>query len=86
MATVVIFHEVEDVEHWLASTNRDKIFKANGITVTTLVEPTRTNRVGLLVDTPDMDTLERVIGSEDAAVAMSEDGVRAGTIVLFVES
>ena len=35
MATHVIFHEVDDVEHWLSSPKREEVFGPMGITVRT---------------------------------------------------
>jgi hypothetical protein len=85
MATVIVYHQVDDVEHWLASTNRDSVFGALGITVRPFVERVPNHRVGLLVDTPDLDTFERAMGSLAAADAMAADGVRPDTLVILVE-
>ena len=51
MATHVIFHEVDDVEHWLSSPKREEVFGPMGITVRTFRDPQRSNRVGLIVET-----------------------------------
>lgn len=37
MATYVITHEVDDVEHWLNSPKREEVFGPMGITVTPTV-------------------------------------------------
>jgi hypothetical protein len=50
------------------------------------VDPEKTNRVGLIVDVPDMETFQRTLESEAAAEAMKFDGVRPETIVTLVES
>jgi len=86
MATVMIFHEVDDVEHWLASPQREELFGPLGITVRTFIDPAKTNRVGLIVDVPDMDTFQQVMESAEAADAMKFDGVRPETIQILVES
>jgi hypothetical protein len=86
MATVIILHEVDDVEHWLASPLRDETFGPLGMTVRTFIDPAKSNRVGLTVDVPDMETFQRTMESEVAADAMSSDGVRTDTVVLLVES
>ena len=39
MATLMIFHEVDDVEHWLASPKREELFGPLGITVRTFRDP-----------------------------------------------
>ncbi|MDT0170916.1 hypothetical protein [Pseudarthrobacter sp. BRE9] len=79
-------HEVDDVEHWLSSSKREEIFGPAGITVRTFTDPAKTNRVGLIVDVPDMDTFQRMMESEAAADAMKSDGVRPETILTLVES
>ena len=52
MATHVIFHEVDDVEHWLSSPKREEVFGPMGITVRTFRDPQGSNRVGLIVEIP----------------------------------
>ncbi|WP_457950128.1 hypothetical protein ACTAQI_05800 [Pseudarthrobacter sp. alpha12b] len=86
MPTLIITHEVDDVEHWLSSPRREEIFGPLGITVRTFVDPAKANRVGLIVEVPDMDTFQRTMESEAAADAMKSDGVRPETILTLVES
>jgi hypothetical protein len=86
MTTVMIFHEVDDVEHWLASPKREELFGPLGITGRTFIDPAKTNRVGLIVDVPDMDTFQQVMESAEAADAMKFDGVRPETIQILVGS
>jgi len=86
MATLMLFHEVDDVGHWLASPKREEFFGPMGMTARTFVDPEKTNRVGLLVEVPDMDTFQRALESKEAAEAMKNDGVRPETIVVLVES
>ncbi len=86
MATVMIFHEVDDVDHWLRSPRREELFGPLGMTVRTFVDPAKTNRVGLIVEVPDMDVLQQTMQSDEAAEAMRYDGVRPETIVMLVES
>ena len=85
MATLLMFHEVEDVDHWLSSPRRRDVFGPLGITVRTFVDPEKSNRVGLIVEVPDMDTFQRMMESEAASDAMKFDGVRRDTIVMLVE-
>jgi hypothetical protein len=56
------------------------------MTVRTFVDPEKTNRVGLIVEVPDMDTFQRMMESEAAADAMKFDGVRPDTILVLVET
>ena len=86
MPTIMIFHEVNDVEHWLSSPTREELFGPLGITVRTFIDPAKTHRVGLIVQVPDMDTFQRMMESEAAADAMKSDGVRPETLLTLVES
>jgi hypothetical protein len=85
MATLLIFHEVDDVDHWLSSPRRQQLFGPLGMTVRTFVDPEKSARVGLIVEIPDMDTFQRMMESEAAADAMKFDGVRRDTILMLVE-
>ena len=51
----------------------------------TFVDPEKSNRVGLLVECPDMETFQSALQSEAAADAMKHDGVRPETIVVLAE-
>ena len=74
MATILAFHEVDDVEHWLRSRKREEIFGAMGITGRLFTDPAKTNRVGLIVEIPDMEAFQRFMQSDEAAAAMSSVG------------
>jgi hypothetical protein len=86
MTTVLIFHEVDDVDHWLRSPRREEFFGPLGMTTRTFVDRAKTNRVGLIAEVPSMDALEAALATEAAADAMQFDGVRPETIVMLVES
>src|SRR4051794_27905208 len=86
MTTVMVFHEVDDVDHWLRSPKREEFFGPLGITARTFVDPDKTNRVGLIATVPDLDTLRTALATEGAAEAMKFDGVRPETMVMLVES
>jgi hypothetical protein len=45
MPTVLIFHEVDDVDHWLRSPQRERIVGPLGMTMRTFVDPNKSNRV-----------------------------------------
>jgi hypothetical protein len=85
METLVVFHEVEDVDHWLASPKRKELFGPLGITARTFRDPAGSNRVGLIVEVPATATWEAALRSEAAAEAMKSDGVRPETILALVE-
>ena len=86
MTTLIAFHEVDDVDHWLKSTKREEVFGPLGIVMRTFVDPNKTNRVGLIGEIPDMEAFQKFMQSEAAAEAMKFDGVRPETMVILVES
>jgi len=85
MPTLVIFHEVDDVDHWLSSPKREEVFAPMGITVRTFVDPDGTNRVGLIAEIPDLDAFQKMMQTPEAAEAMKYDGVRPETMLMLVE-
>ncbi|MDX6646816.1 MAG: hypothetical protein QOK40_2543 [Miltoncostaeaceae bacterium] len=86
MPTLLVFHEVDDVDHWVASPKREEFFGPLGITVRTFRDPAGSNRVGLIVETPDVATWEGALQTDAAAEAMKFDGVRPQTIAALVEA
>ena len=80
MTTLLITHDVDDVEHWLSSSKREEFFGPRGITARTFVDAERSEHVGLLVEVPDMETLQQALSTPEAADAMKHDGVRPDTI------
>ncbi len=85
MTTLLIIHEVDDVQHWLASPKREEFFGPMGFSVRTFVDRDAPERVGLIVECPDLDSFEKALQAEGAADAMKYDGVRPETIQVFVE-
>ena len=86
MPTLLAFHEVDDVDHWLASPKREEFFGPLGMTARTFRDPEGSNRVGLIVEVPSIEAWQAALQSEEAAEAMKFDGVRPETIVGLVES
>jgi hypothetical protein len=85
MTTLLVFHEVDDVDHWLASPKREELFGPLGMTARAFRDPGGSNRVGLIVEVPSIEAWEAALQSEDAAEAMKYDGVRPETIIGLVE-
>ena len=83
---MLVFHEVDDVDHWLASPKREEFFGPLGITARTFRDPNGSNRVGLIVEVPDISVWEEAMQSEGAAEAMKVDGVRPETVLGLVEA
>lgn len=86
MATYLITHEVEDVEHWWNSPKRAEAFGSLGIAVRTFRDPAGSNKVGLLAEIPDLEAFEAFMKTDPAAEAVRHDGVRIETMLLLAES
>jgi hypothetical protein len=86
VATILVFHEVNDVEHWLRSPKRQEVFGPFGITGRLFTDPAKTNRVGLILEVPDMEALQQFMQSGEAAEAMKFDGVRPDTLLFLEEA
>ena len=84
--TLLVFHEVDDVDHWVASPKREELFGPLGMTARTFRDPNGSNLVGLIVDVPSLEAWQEALQSEDAAEAMKYDGVRPETILGLVEA
>jgi hypothetical protein len=70
MPTIIAFHEADEVDHWLHSPKRQEIFGPMGITGQLFTDPAKSNRVGLILNVPDMEAFQKVMQSEEAADAM----------------
>lgn len=90
MTHLVITHEVEDVDAWMAAwrgeDSRHKLFADNGAAhVHTFSSPDNPNLTGLVVAVKDMDALDAMLVSEEGQAAAAADGVRAETLTTLVE-
>lgn len=88
---LMITHEVDDVEHWLAAwrgeDSRHALFKANGAAhVHTFATADNPNLVGLVIAVKDMDALNAMLGSEAGIAAAAADGVRRDTMTVLTEA
>lgn len=86
MATYVITHEVDDVEHWLSSPKREEVFGPMGITIRTFRDADGSNKVALIAEIPDIGAFQEVMRSEAAADAMKHDGVHPETVLILSEA
>ena len=86
MATYLITHEVDDVDHWLSSPKRREVLDPLGVTVRPFRDPQGSNKVGLIAEIPDLDAFNEFMQSETAAEALRHDGVRAETLVVLAEN
>jgi hypothetical protein len=90
MTHVMITHEVDDAEQWLAAwrgpDSRHKLFKENGARkVHTFQDASNPNLTGLVVAVADMDKFMAMLESDEGKSAAATDGVRMDTMVLLVE-
>ena len=85
MATYVITHEVDDVEHWLSSPKREEVFGPIGVTVRTFRDPEGSNKTALIAEIPDMQAFQELMNSDAAAEAMKYDGVNPETVLVLSE-
>jgi len=86
MATYLVIHDVDDVEHWLSSPKREEVFGPLGITFRTFRGAAESKQVGLIVELPDIDAFQELMQTEAAAEAMKFDGVHPDTIVMLSEA
>ena len=83
MPKLIATHEVDDVEHWLASPKREEVFGGVATNIKTFVH--NSSRVALSMYVADLEAFDAVMKSEAGADAMEYDGVRPETLVVFVE-
>jgi hypothetical protein len=86
MATYVITHEVDDVEHWASSPKRAEAFAKIGATVRAFRDPDGSNKVALIAEIPDLDAFQKFMQSDEAAEAMKGDGVKPDTVLRLEEA
>ena len=67
------------------STTPRGVLRPRGHERTDVRRPRKSNRVGLLVECPDMESFQSALQSEAAADATKYDGVRPETIVILTE-
>lgn len=74
------------MEHWLRSPKREQVLGPLGITGRLFTDPAKPNRVGLIVEIPDMEAFQQFMQSDEGAEAMRFDGVRPDTLVFLEEA
>jgi hypothetical protein len=85
MPTVLILHEVEDVDHWLKSPKREEVFGPAGYTLRTFVDPNDPHTVGLIFEGPGLEKLQEMLQTDEVQEAAKYDGVRFDTLRMLVE-
>jgi hypothetical protein len=90
VATVIIFHEVEDAERWANAWkkgtpgNRHEMFADFG-TMRTFRDPMNPNSTGLIAEIPDMEKFQALMNSDMGRKAMEADGLKFETLRLLLE-
>jgi hypothetical protein len=61
LGVLLVFHDVDDVDHWLASPKREELSGPMSMTARTFRDTQGSNRVGLIVEVPDISVWERAL-------------------------
>ena len=90
MTTIIVFHEVQDAEHWAkvwqkGKASRREMFDKLGIKVRLFRDPKNTNWTGGMLEIPDMAAFQNFMESDEAKKAMAEDGVKVETMRMLTE-
>ena len=91
MATMIIFHEVEDGERWAKGWrkgpgSRHEMLAEAGVTAArTFRDPENPNLTGLILEVSDMEKLQAALASDEMKQAMAEDGLKVETLRNLVE-
>ena len=82
---VIATHEVDDVDHWFNSPKRAEFFEPRGMSATPFRDAEGGGRLtAVLIEAPDMETLQAALQTDEAQQAMQHDGVRPDTLRMFV--
>ena len=84
---VIAIHDVDDVKHWFNSPARSEFFEARGMKATAFRDPAGNgNTVAVLIEAPDVDSLQAALATPEAKVTEEHDGVHVDTIKLFLDA
>lgn len=87
MVQVIVTHDVDDVDLWFNSPERQQFFGARGMTATAFRDPSgESSSVAVLIEAPDMQTLQAAIQTPEASAAEARDGVHVDTLKLLVDA
>ncbi len=90
MATLIIFHDVEDGQHWASAWkkgpgSRHEMFAQIGVTARNFMDPENPNSTGLILEVPDMERFQSFMASDEAKKAMGEDRLKVETMRVLSE-
>ena len=84
MTTLLAYHDVKDVDAWLASPLRAEAFATIGVTdIRTFVAPDDPTKVALILEVPDLEAFNAAMAGPEFATAMVNDGVIPPVTVLL---
>lgn len=87
MPTVLVFHEVEDVDHWRTVPKRAELWGRYDVaSPCTATDPEGANRVGLVLEVSDLAPLPRVLDDQAMPAALQHAGVRPETRIILEEA
>lgn len=90
MATLIIFHEVEDGQLWANAWkkgpgSRHDLFAQIGVTAKSFTDTENPNWKGLILEVPDMEKFQSFMASSEAKKAMEEDRIKVETMRVLSE-
>ena len=91
MTTLIVFHEVEDGQHWAKAWkkgtpgNRHELFGKIGVSARTFRDPQNPNLTGLIFEVPDVEQFQALLASDEGRQAMAEDKLKVETIRVLEE-
>ncbi len=83
---VIAIHDVNDVNHWFNSPARSEFFEARGIKATAFRDPAGSKTVTVLIETPDLESLQAALATPEEKVAEERDGVHVDTLKIFLNA
>ena len=89
MPTIIGYQRVRDTDHWLSSPAREEVLgMLGGSNIRTFVDRQDPQRVAVLMDVADLETMLGALANPPAelAEAMQYDGLLPDTLTILVES
>jgi hypothetical protein len=90
METIIIFHEVNDGDHWARAWkkgpgSRHELFAEIGVKARTFRDISNPNMTGVIAEVPDMEKFQAMLESDEGKKAMAEDGLKVDTVKILGE-
>jgi hypothetical protein len=86
MPTMLVVHEVDDVDRWISSPKRQELMGPLGITMRLFRDPQGSNCVAMILEIPDMAAFQELIDTDPSSEAAKADDVRVDTAAFLVEA